>query len=103
MTDLANWLKSEGEPASRSDRRLANRFLCYWEQLRGRQPFPLITDISFDDIREFSPHIFNIELSAGFGDPVIRFVGKDIEALCGGDLANRTLRELPPQSLLAAS
>ncbi len=62
---------------------------------------PSPTDLNFDDISEFIPHTFNIDLSTGTEDPTFRFVGKDLARDCGGDFANRRLSELQPLSLLA--
>lgn len=101
MPNLTSWLKLDSNPASAADRRLATRFLNYWERLRGDQRLPSPTDLNFDDISEFIPHTFNIDLSTGAEDPTFRFVGKDLARDCDGDFANRRMSELPPLSLLA--
>ena len=100
MVDLANWLKSEAAPLSQAERRLGNRFLSYWEELRGYRPYPLISDISLEDMREFAPYIFNIELSPDGGDATVRFIGTEIEAACGPEVLNKTLGELPSGGML---
>ena len=101
MTKLSAWLKIESQPDSDDDRRLANRFLRYWEELRGDQHFPSPTDLDFDNISEFIPHAFNVDLTTGIGDPTIRFAGKNLARECGGEVANKRLSELPPKTLLA--
>ncbi len=101
MSNLAAWLRSDSVPASFADRRLANSFLKYWEELRGRRRLPPISELSFDSIQEFMPHTFNMDLGAGAQDPIVRYMGKDLAADCGGNYTNKRVSELPPQSLLA--
>lgn len=101
MPKLAAWLNLDSQPASAADRRLTTRFLRYWEDLRGDQRFPSPTNLNFDDISEFIPYSFNVDLTTSARDPNIRFAGKYAARDCDGDVTNRRLSELPPQSLLA--
>lgn len=101
MSYLANSLKPEGKAAIRAERRMVRRLLKYWEGLRGHQRFPLITDLSLEEIREFAPYMFTLALSSSADGPTLRFVGKELECDCGGDVTNKGLSDLPPRSLLA--
>ena len=101
MPNLATWLKIDSEPISSADRRLANRFLRYWEGLRGHHDLPLITDLNLDDMGEFVPYAFNLDLSDGTDNPKFRFIGWELLRDCGGDATNQGVSQLMPQSLLA--
>ena len=101
MPNLATLLKSDNKPVSHADKRLANRFLKYWEGLRGNKGFPLISDLDFDVLGEFVPYAFNLDLSAGVDDPKFCFVGRHLIRDCGGDITNQRVCRLLPQSLLA--
>jgi chromosome partitioning protein len=101
MPKLATWLNSDNRPASHRDKRLANRFLNYWEELRGDKDYPLISDLNLDDVGEFVPHTFNIDLSASSHDPKFRFLGRQLIRDCGGDITNQGVSRLLPQSCLA--
>jgi len=80
---------------------MVRRFVTYWEDLRGDLDFPLITELDLDRIRDYVPYSFCLELGDNAQDPILRYVGKEITRDCGDNVANRTLSELPPQSLLA--
>ncbi len=101
MPKLATWLNSDSKPVSHADKRLANRFLKYWEELRGDQDFPLISDLNLDHLGEFVPYIFNIDLSFGTDDPEFRFLGRQLVRDCGGDITNQGISRLLPRSCLA--
>jgi hypothetical protein len=101
MPKIATWLNSDSKPVSHADKRLANRFLNYWEGLRGDQDFPLISDLNLDHVGEFVPYIFNIDLSSGMDDPKFRFLGRQLVRDCGGDLTNQGVSRLLPLSCLA--
>ena len=101
MPKLATWLSSDSKPATHSDKRLANRFLNYWEGLRGDQDYPLISDLNLDHVSEFVPYTFNIDLTSDAGDPRFRFMGRQLFRDCGGDLTNQGVSRLLPQSCLA--
>ncbi len=101
MPNLATWLKTDSDPISPAEQRLANRFLKYWEGLRGYHDLPLITDLNFDDMGEFVPYAFNLDLSDGTDNPKFRFIGRDLLRDCGGDVTNQGVSQLLPQSLLA--
>jgi chromosome partitioning protein len=101
MPKLATWLNSDSKPVTNSDRRLANRFLKYWDDLRGDKDFPLIGDLNLDDVGEFVPFTFNLDLSANRDDPRFRFVGRQLIRDCGGDVTNQGVSRLLPHSCLA--
>ena len=101
MPKLATWLNSDSKPANHTDKRLANRFLNYWEGLRGDQDLPLISDLNLDHVGEFVPYTFNIDLSAGTEDPKFRFLGRKLVRDCGGDITNQGVSRLLPLSCLA--
>ena len=101
MPKLATWLNSDSKPVSHTDKRLANRFLNYWEGLRGDQDYPLISNLNLDHVGEFLPYIFNIDLSSGTDDPKFRFLGRQLVRDCGGDITNQGISRLLPQSCLA--
>ena len=101
MPKLATWLNSDSKPVSHADKRLANRFLKYWEGLRGNQDLPLISDLNLDHVGEFVPYTFNLDLSAGTEDPRFRFLGRQLVRDCGGDITNQGVSRLLPQSCLA--
>jgi chromosome partitioning protein len=97
MPSLSSWLKSEGKPAQR----LAGRFLKFWEGLRRGGRFPLIAELNLDDIDEFVPYTFNLDISYDTENPTFRFVGFELARECGGDLVHKELSVLPPRCLLA--
>ncbi len=101
MPKLATWLNSDSKPVSHADKRLANRFLKYWEGLRGNQDFPLISDLNLDHVGEFVPYTFNLDLSIDPEDPRFRFLGRQLVRDCGGDITNQGVSRLLPQSCLA--
>ena len=101
MPKLATWLKSDSKPASHSDKRLANRFLRYWESVRGDKDFPLISELNLDAVGEFVPYTFNLDLSADRDNPKFRFIGRQLIRDCGGDVTNQGTNALLPQSCLA--
>jgi chromosome partitioning protein len=101
MPKLATWLNSDSKPVAHADKRLANRFLKYWEGLRGDQDFPLISDLNLDHVGEFVPYIFNIDLSSSADDPKFRFLGRQLVRDCGGDITNQGISRLLPRSCLA--
>jgi hypothetical protein len=101
MPNLATLLKFDNKPVSHADKRLANRFLKLWVGLRGNKGFPLISDLNFDDMGEFMPYTFNLDLSAGADDPKFRYIGRQLVRDCGGDITNQGVSQLLPQSLLA--
>ena len=101
MTNMATWLRTDGKSGSSAERRLAKRFLQYWGGLRRGNNLPLISDLNFDDIGEFVPYTFNLDLSSGKDGPKFRFIGRQLARDCGGDLANQGISQLLPQSLLA--
>lgn len=101
MPNLASLLKSDTKPVAAADRRLASRFLKYWESLRGNKGFPLIADLNFDVMGEFVPYAFNLDLTADADDPKICFLGRQLARDCGGDVTNQGISRLLPQSLLA--
>ena len=101
MPKLATWLNSDNKPASDSDRRLANRLLKYWERVRGDKDLPLISDLNLDDVGEFVPYTFNLDLSVNPDDPKFRFIGRQLIRDCGGDVTNHAISRLLPQSCLA--
>ena len=76
-------------------------FLKYWETLRGEQDFPLIANLDLDQIGEFVPHSYCLQLEPGGGDPIFRFLGRELALDCGEDFTNRKLSDLPPHGLLA--
>ncbi len=80
---------------------MANRFLKYWEGLRGDKDFPLISDLNLDDVGEFVPFTFNLDLSANRDDPKFRFLGRQLVRDCGGDITNQGVSRLLPHSCLA--
>lgn len=80
---------------------MVRRFLKYWEALRGDLDFPLITKLDLDQIREYAPYSFCLQLEPRADDPIFRFIGKELALDCGEDFTNRKLCELPSQSLLA--
>ncbi len=84
-----------------ANRRMGLRWLKYGEGLRGLRRFPLFADVSLDDIAEFAPYMFTLALSTKPDGPTLQFVGKELECDCGGDVTNKELPNLPPQSLLA--
>jgi len=96
MPNLATWLKIDSEPISSADRRLANRFLRYWEGLRGHNDLPSITDLNLDDMGEFVPYAFNLDLSDGTDNPKFRFIGQHLLRDCGGGATNQEVSQLPP-------
>ena len=69
MTNLASLLNSDGKTVSHSDKRLANRFLKYWEGLLGSQDLPLITDLNLNEMGELLPYTFNLDISTGSDNP----------------------------------
>jgi chromosome partitioning protein len=91
----------EGKPAIQAERRMVRRFLTYWETLRGDLDFPVITDLDLDQIREYVPYSFCLQLEPSPDDPILRFIGKELTRDCGEDFTNRQLSRLPRQSLLA--
>ena len=101
MANLAHLLNSDSKTVSHSDKRLANSFLRYWESLRGRKILPLITDLNLNEIGEFLPYTFTLDISAGSDNPKLCFVGRQLIQDCGGDLLNQCVSQLQPQSLLA--
>ena len=101
MPKLAAWLNSESKPVTHADKRLANRFLKYWEKLRGDQDYPLIGELDLDDVGEFVPYTFNLDLSGDPDDPKFRFLGRQLIRDCGGDVTNQGVSQLLPQSCLA--
>ena len=101
MANLAHLLNSDSKTVSHSDKRLANSFLRYWESLRGRKILPLITDLNFNEIGEFLPYTFTLDISAGSDNPKLCFVGGQLIQDCGGDVLNQCVSQLQPQSLLA--
>jgi chromosome partitioning protein len=101
MPKLATWLNSDSKPVSHADKRLANRFLKYWEGLRGNQDYPLISDLNLDHVGEFVPYTFNLDLSIDSEDPGFRFLGRQLVRDCGGDITNQGVSRLLPQSCLA--
>ncbi len=84
-----------------ANRRMGLRWLKYGEGLRGLRRFPLFADVSLDDIAEFAPYMFTLALSTKPDGLTLQFVGKELESDCGGDVTNKELSNLPPQSLLA--
>ena len=84
-----------------ANRRLGLRWLEYWEGLRGHRRFPLFADVNLDDIPEFVPYMFTLALSESPGGLNLQSVGKELERDCGGDVTNKGLADLPPQSPLA--
>ena len=84
-----------------ANRRMGLRWLKYGEGLRGLRRFPLFADVSLDDIPEFAPYMFTLALSTKPDGLTLQFVGKELESDCGGDVTNKELSNLPPQSLLA--
>ncbi len=101
MPNLATWLKTDSKPIAPAEKRLANRFLKYWEGLRGHNDLPSITDLNLDDMGEFVPYAFNLDLSDGTDNPKFRFIGQHLLQDCGGDATNQGVSQLMPQSLLA--
>lgn len=101
MPKLATWLNSDSKPVSHADKRLANRFLKYWEGLRRDQDYPLISDLNLDHVSEFVPYTFNLDLSLDAEDPRFRFLGRQLVRDCGGDITNQGVSRLLPQSCLA--
>jgi chromosome partitioning protein len=101
MPNLASLLKSDTKPMADADRRLASRFLNYWESLRGSNGLPLISDLNFDVMGEFVPYAFNLDLTTGADDPKVCFLGRQLARECGGDITNQGISRLLPQSLLA--
>jgi len=101
MPKLATWLKTDSKPVSFTDKRLANRFLKYWEGLRGSDDYPLISDLNLDRVGEFVPYTFNLDLSTDAEDPRFRFLGRQLVRECGGDITNQGVSRLLPQSCLA--
>ncbi len=101
MPKLVTWLSSDGKTATYTDKRLANRFLTYWEGLRGGQDYPLIGDLNLDHVGEFVPYTFNLDLTSDANDPRFRFVGRQLFRDCGGDVTNQGVSRLLPQSCLA--
>ncbi len=101
MPNLVTWLKIDSDPIAPADRRLANRFLRYWEGLRGHYNLPLITNLNLGDMSDFLPYIFNLDLSDGADNPKFRFIGRHLLRDCGGDVTNQGVSQLLPQSLLA--
>ena len=101
MPKLATWLSSDSKPATHTDKRLANRFLNYWEGLRGDQDYPLISDLYLDHVRDFVPYTFNVDLASDAEDPKFRFMGRQLFRDCGGDITNQGISRLLPQSCLA--
>ena len=99
MPKLAAWISSDSKPVSHRDKRLANRFLKYWETLRGDQDYPLISELNLDDVGEFVPYTFNIDLTRGLEDPKFRFLGRQLVRDCGGDVTNQGVSRLLPQRL----
>ncbi len=101
MPKLAAWLNSDSKPVTHADKRLANRFLKYWENLRGDQDYPLISELNLDDVGEFVPYTFNLDLTGNPADPKFRFLGRQLIRDCGGDVTNQGVSQLLPQSCLA--
>jgi len=101
MTNLASLLNSDGKTVSHSDKRLANRFLKYWEGLLGSQDLPLITDLNLNEMGELLPYTFNLDISTGSDNPKLCFVGRQLIQDCDGDVINQGVSQLQPQSLLA--
>ena len=101
MPRLATWLNSDSKPVTHTDKRLANRFLKYWEGLRGDQNYPLISELNLDHVSEFVPYTFNLDLSSDAEDPKFRFMGRQLFRDCGGDITNQGVSRLLPQSCLA--
>ena len=101
MSNVVTRLDHDNEAAVQSEHRMARHLLNYYMTLRADRRFPLITQLDLDEIREYVPNSFSLQLDAKAGDPTLRFIGRELSRDCGGDFTNRTLSDLPPQSLLA--
>ena len=101
MPSLATWLKLDDKAASQADKRMADRFLTYWNGLRRDRDFPLITELNLDRMGEFVPYTFNLDISYSDENPMLRFIGPELARDCGGEVSNRRLNGLPRQCLVA--
>lgn len=91
-----------GRPSSRTgEKRMNERLRRYWDGLREGAAFASITRFNVEAIPEFGPHAFMLDLNNDSEDPLIRYVGRDLTANCGVNVAGRRLSEIPGASLLA--
>lgn len=91
-----------GRSASKAnEKRMNARLRRYWDGLREGAAFASITRFNVEAIPEFGQHAFMLDLNNDGEDPLIRYVGRDLTANCGVNVAGKRLSEIPAASLLA--
>lgn len=65
------------------ERRLVWRLLHYWEALRGDRPFPLFSDIRYDDIDDIWPHCFVLDARDQSPQPFFHYLGPSLAGYGG--------------------
>jgi len=58
-----------------SERRMINRVAAYWDEIRGDQHFPAMTDIEPPRLDDIKSNCFVLDVSKSVEEPIIRFVG----------------------------
>lgn len=91
----------EAPPKFGSDeRRMQVRAYNYWASLLGSRSLPSIEDLEPESIDDFEPNSVLLDFTAGFDNPAIQYLGKELARECGAhEIAY--LSDVPPRSLLS--
>lgn len=73
-----------------SERRLARRFLQYWQERRGDRKFPSLADIDPEAIGDMSPSCFILDTVGNPEFPYLRYLGSDLLKYSGIFLSAKT-------------
>jgi len=101
QSELTRILDAETLAQDPAEQRVTFRLWDYWITLRGGKQFPSRANFRMEAVSGLGPHAFGLDLAAGIGDPVFRFVGKALTDDCGQDFTLKPLSAVPPHTLLA--
>ena len=100
FSNLAAKLSPEWTARNPEEQRLSMRLWGHWDALRGGDALPSRTRFTAAAGSDLRQNGFTIEIAGGTGEPVFRFVGKEVIEEYGQDPTGRPVGDVPAQSVL---
>ena len=83
------------------ERRLHVRAYNYWVSLLRDRPFPSVTDLDPDAVKDFARHSVLLDFTRDREAPTIAYLGGELRTECGFDSTMITVADVPARSLLS--
>ena len=83
------------------ERQETRQLLSIWTQIRGQKRFPTYTDINFDDLKDYEPNLFLLDLISD-NEFIVSRMGETLIERIGSDFTGFNLLELMDSSRAAA-